>query len=212
MKTHRKEAIGVLSKYIKSDDPDALQEAYESIGLNLVPEKPYPTMKGIQIILREMGAKDAAARSARPEQFVDTSIIKELDSSGFIDRLYKSAACRQDDNASWNIELPQRPLNHAGRRTQKQAAGNGRKAKTHSKTSPPPRATKPRPALRRSKSAGSQQYTVKAGDTLSKLAGQFYNATEKWDRIYDANRDQLKNPNYIYIGMKLMIPSDDKAS
>ena len=58
----------------------------------MVPEKPYPTLKGVQIILRELGAKDPAARSARPEQFVDTSIVKELESSGFIDRLYKSAA------------------------------------------------------------------------------------------------------------------------
>ena len=67
-------------------------------------------------------------------------------------------------------------------------------------------------SLQTSRTSASQQYTVKAGDTLSKLAGQFYNATDKWERIYDANRDQLKNPNYIYIGMKLMIPSDDKAS
>ena len=54
--------------------------------------KPYPTQKGVQIILRELGAKDPAARSARPEQFIDASIVKELDSSGFIDRLYKSTA------------------------------------------------------------------------------------------------------------------------
>jgi nucleoid-associated protein YgaU len=44
------------------------------------------------------------------------------------------------------------------------------------------------------------------------LAGQFYNSPEKWEKIYEANRDLLKNPNYIYIGMKLQIPSDDKAS
>jgi nucleoid-associated protein YgaU len=59
---------------------------------------------------------------------------------------------------------------------------------------------------------GSQEYTVKPGDTLSRLAEQFYHAPNKWDKIYEANRDVLKNPNYIYIGMKLVIPADDKSS
>ena len=91
-KTHRRETLEVLTKYLRTDDQEVLDDTYESIILTLVPEKPYPTQKGIQIILRELGAKDAAARSARPEQFTDLSIMKELDSSGFIDRLYKSPA------------------------------------------------------------------------------------------------------------------------
>src|SRR5918996_388830 len=91
-KTHRKETLEVLAKYLRSDDKDVLEDTYESITVNLVPEKPYPTLKGIQIILRELGVKDPNARSARPEQFVDLTFIKELDGSGFIDRLYKSTA------------------------------------------------------------------------------------------------------------------------
>jgi NitT/TauT family transport system substrate-binding protein len=91
-KTHRKETLEVLTKYLRTDDQEVLDDMYESILLTLVPEKPYPTQKGIQIILRELGAKDPAARSARPEQFTDLSIVKELDDSGFIDRLYKSPA------------------------------------------------------------------------------------------------------------------------
>ncbi len=79
-KTHRKETMEILAKYLRTDDKDILDDTYESIIQTLVPEKPYPTLKGIQIILREFGAKDPAARSARPEQFVDLSIMKELDS------------------------------------------------------------------------------------------------------------------------------------
>src|SRR5437016_14366950 len=71
MKTHRKETIAILNKYLKTDDTDALQEAYDAEIQALIPQKPYPTLKGIQIILRELGAKDAVARAARPEQFVD---------------------------------------------------------------------------------------------------------------------------------------------
>src|SRR5438132_6408863 len=92
MKTHRKESLTILAKYLKTDDSDALEEAYESIIQALIPEKPYPTLKGIDIILRELGVKDPNARSAKPEQFVDLTFIKELDSSGYIDRLYKSSA------------------------------------------------------------------------------------------------------------------------
>src|SRR5262245_54063836 len=92
MKSHRKEAIAILAKYLKTDDVEALQEAYEAVSQALIPEKPYPTLKGIQIMLREMAVKEPAARSAKPEQFVDMTFVKELDSSGFIDRLYKSTA------------------------------------------------------------------------------------------------------------------------
>src|SRR4030095_10211370 len=87
----RKESITILAKYLKTDDADALEEAYESIVQALIPEKPYTTLKGIDIILRELGAKDANARSVKPEQFVDLTFVKELDSSGYIDRLYKSS-------------------------------------------------------------------------------------------------------------------------
>src|SRR6266508_1352015 len=88
-KTHRKESIAILQKYLKNNDLAALEETYESIGLTLIPEKPYPTLKGIQIILQELAAKNPKAQSAKPEQFVDLTFIKELDNSGFVNRLYK---------------------------------------------------------------------------------------------------------------------------
>lgn len=89
-KTHRKEALRVLRKYLKTDDAEALKETYETIGLALVPEKPYPTLKGIDVMLQELRGKEPEAQTARPEEFVDLTFVKELDSSGFIDRLYKT--------------------------------------------------------------------------------------------------------------------------
>src|SRR5581483_1389918 len=89
-KTQRADALAVLGKYLKENSPEALDETYEGIGLALIPEKPYPTLRGIQIMLSELSAKDPKAQKARPEEFVDTSFIKELDASGYIDRLYKS--------------------------------------------------------------------------------------------------------------------------
>ena len=216
-KTHRKEALAILAKYLKTDDADALQEAYESELQALIPEKPYPTLKGIQTILREMGAKDANARSARPEQFVDNSFMKELDSSGFIDRLYKTTAV-----AKVTPRTEPAPAPMATKEKTPAVEAKAKAVATDEKAKPVAKQVsasveKPQPTEALAKMAkvpalAAQQYTVKSGDTLSKLAERFYSAPGKWEKIYDANKDILKNPNYIYIGMKLTIPADDQAS
>ena len=66
------------------------------------------------------------------------------------------------------------------------------------------------PVIAKPTKPGVQEYTVKLGDTLSKLAERFYNSTYKWEKIYEANRDTVKNPHYIYVGQKLIIPLDDQ--
>ena len=216
-KTHRKEALAILAKYLKTDDADALQEAYESELQALIPEKPYPTLKGIQTILREMGAKDANARSARPEQFVDNSFMKELDSSGFIDRLYKTTAVAKVAPRTEPAPAPvaakeKTPVVEA----KAKAVATDEKAKPVAKqltaSVEKPQPTEALAKIAKVPALAAQQYTVKSGDTLSKLAERFYSAPGKWEKIYDANKDILKNPNYIYIGMKLTIPADDQAS
>ena len=55
-------------------------------------------------------------------------------------------------------------------------------------------------------SGSEQTYTVVAGDSLSKIAKRFYGDANKWPRIHEANRDQIKNPDLIYPGQKLRIP------
>lgn len=49
-------------------------------------------------------------------------------------------------------------------------------------------------------------YTVVAGDSLSKIAKKFYGDANKWKRIFDANRDTVKNPDLIHPGQTLKIP------
>ncbi|MGQ0650327.1 MAG: LysM peptidoglycan-binding domain-containing protein [Gemmatimonadaceae bacterium] len=49
-------------------------------------------------------------------------------------------------------------------------------------------------------------YTVKAGDSLSKIAKQHYGDASKWRAIYDANRDLIKNPDLIHPGWVLTLP------
>lgn len=53
-----------------------------------------------------------------------------------------------------------------------------------------------------------QTYTVVSGDSLSKIAKKFYGSAKKWRKIFDANRDIIKNPDLIYPGQTLKIPSE----
>jgi nucleoid-associated protein YgaU len=56
------------------------------------------------------------------------------------------------------------------------------------------------------RSQGQQLYTVKPGDTLSKISKQFYGNANEYMRIFNANKDQLTDPNKISIGQELKIP------
>lgn len=53
----------------------------------------------------------------------------------------------------------------------------------------------------------AQTYTVKAGDTLSKISKQFYGDANKYIKIFEANRDQLSDPDKIKPGQALKIPA-----
>jgi nucleoid-associated protein YgaU len=55
---------------------------------------------------------------------------------------------------------------------------------------------------------GGETYTVKAGDTLSKVSKQFYGNSNEYMRIFYANRDKLRDPDKIQIGQELTIPKD----
>jgi len=67
-----------------------------------------------------------------------------------------------------------------------------------SSTAPKPAPT-PAPAAPRT-------YTVVKGDTLSRIAKQFYGDANKWRKIFEANGDVIKNPDLIHPGQVLKIP------
>lgn len=55
--------------------------------------------------------------------------------------------------------------------------------------------------------AGEQSYTVVKGDSLSHIAKHFYGSANKWHAIFDANRDQIDDPDKIFPGQVLKIPA-----
>jgi len=52
----------------------------------------------------------------------------------------------------------------------------------------------------------AKSYTVVAGDSLSKIAKREYGDANAWNRIYEANRDIIKDPDLIYPGQTFKIP------
>ncbi len=60
----------------------------------------------------------------------------------------------------------------------------------------------PKPAAPEAKT-----YTVQPGDTLSKIAKQFYGNANTYMKIFEANKDQLNDPNLIKVGQVLKIPN-----
>lgn len=56
-------------------------------------------------------------------------------------------------------------------------------------------------------STATRIYVVVSGDSLSKIAKREYGDANKWKQLYEANRDTIKDPNLIYPGQKLKLPS-----
>ena len=49
-------------------------------------------------------------------------------------------------------------------------------------------------------------YTVKPGDSLSKISREFYGDANKYMKIFEANKDKLTDPNKVNVGTELLIP------
>ena len=58
-------------------------------------------------------------------------------------------------------------------------------------------------------STGERSYTVEKGDTLSHIAKAHYGKASKWRAIFEANRDQIDDPDKIFPGQVLKIPAID---
>ena len=62
-------------------------------------------------------------------------------------------------------------------------------------------------SMQRQQTSSIQTYKVKAGDTLSKISKQFYGSPNEYMKIFEANKDQLNDPDKIQVGQELKIPA-----
>jgi NitT/TauT family transport system substrate-binding protein len=79
---NRDESRKIVAKYLRSADPELVDATYTAF-VKGVSKKPYPTLKGIQFLLDEVAAKLPSAKNAKPEQFVDLSLLQQLEKEGF---------------------------------------------------------------------------------------------------------------------------------
>ena len=85
---NKKEAQRVFAKYMRTHDAAVLEDSYQGY-IKMIPKKPYPTLKGIQFMLDMLAEKMPQAKTAKPEQFVDLSLLTELEKEGFFNEMAK---------------------------------------------------------------------------------------------------------------------------
>jgi len=88
VKNNPEPSIRAMSKYLRIDDREALEEVYR-LYRELYPPVPHPSPAAIQTQLTWMAEKDPRAKAAKPEQFIDGTILREIEKSGFVSRLYQ---------------------------------------------------------------------------------------------------------------------------
>ena len=83
-KSNKEFAMKVLSKYMKVQDRDVLEENFKEYDF---PLKPYPSREYFELPIQEVGKKDPKVLKENPERYADLSLVKELESNGFIDKV-----------------------------------------------------------------------------------------------------------------------------
>ena len=87
MKTNRRLAMEIFGKYTRTTDPAILSSSYETY-VKSVERIPYIRREAVQVALEIIQKGDKRAQTAKPEDFVDNSVLRELDKSGFFDKLW----------------------------------------------------------------------------------------------------------------------------
>lgn len=88
LRNDREFTMRVLAKYTKTRDPEILAELYQIYGVRYTGQQiPYVRLEGVEEILKGIDSKEA--RQARPADFVDNSLLQELEQAGFFRKLYR---------------------------------------------------------------------------------------------------------------------------
>ena len=87
-KQNKEFSLKVLTKYVKTTDPEFLEGSYAIFKQDFI-AAPYPITKGLEATYDYVAQTRADIRAHKPEEFVDASFVAELDKSGFIKKLYE---------------------------------------------------------------------------------------------------------------------------
>ncbi|MSP37735.1 MAG: hypothetical protein EXR70_04515 [Deltaproteobacteria bacterium] len=85
-KSNQEVALATLQKYSRIEDREILNETY-AYYVTQFPLLPYPTREGILAVLKSVASRIPSAADAKPEAFIDTRFVAELERDGFVARL-----------------------------------------------------------------------------------------------------------------------------
>jgi ABC-type nitrate/sulfonate/bicarbonate transport system substrate-binding protein len=88
IKTDKEGTKAIFSKNLRITDPESLERAYRAYNV-IFPENLLPTPDGVKTMLDDLAPRDPRAASADPKAFVDQSLVREVEASGFVKQLYK---------------------------------------------------------------------------------------------------------------------------
>ena len=77
-------AFKVMGKYFRTEDKEILEESYDTTIRSNFAIPPYPSMPGVASLIQELEKLNPKAKGARPEDFADGRLVRELDQSGFV--------------------------------------------------------------------------------------------------------------------------------
>jgi NitT/TauT family transport system substrate-binding protein len=86
--SHKDETKKLITKYLKESDPEILEATYQSF-IQVTDYSANPNLEGLRNAIEEVGARVPAAKTKRPEDFIDTRFLKELEKEGFLKQFQK---------------------------------------------------------------------------------------------------------------------------
>ena len=90
-KKNKQESVEVLRKKLRTDPgrEKYLELSYDLLANKFYDQVPYPSVRGVETVLEFIAKDNPKARVADPRTFIDGSIVKEIEASGFVEALYK---------------------------------------------------------------------------------------------------------------------------
>ena len=85
-KTHKEESLPLIKEFMKLRDQDEVEDSYQVIIRDVQPRKPYPLKEGVETVLRNVESTIPKAKTVKPEELIDDSIMRRSGSERFYRR------------------------------------------------------------------------------------------------------------------------------
>lgn len=88
LKTHREEALKLLSRYTRINDLEILAAAYDIHVSKIWPRVPQVQPEDLKLVLEELAEANPKARDIDPSELIYSAVVKDVLATGFVERLY----------------------------------------------------------------------------------------------------------------------------